>query len=119
MCAHASVLSDERTVESLLCAMASLASTPTHIMRAELKAASISLPGEEDLAGLSQRFHTGFEALRKEWGTKNQGTFTWHHVFTAVDQDGSGVITFDEMTSAVRHMLKIGQKDLSDDALKG
>jgi Ca2+-binding EF-hand superfamily protein len=95
-----------------------LASTPTREMRAELEAAGMSLPSNEELATLAQLFYQRLEAVRISIGTKNQGTMSWHNLFTALDVSGDGVITFDELERAIRTQLKLGPKLLSAHRLK-
>ena len=74
------------TAEALPC-------TPTTEIRAQLEAAAVALPSDEELANLSTVFNEGFEALQRAEGTKNQGGMSWHNLFRMADADGSGVIT--------------------------
>ena len=92
--------------------------TPTAQMRAELQEAGVLLVADDELLSLSKLFYEGLEAVRIEVGTKNQGNVTWHNLFTQIDDDGSGFITYDELTVVVRKTLKKGPKVIPDERLK-
>ena len=94
--------------------MAAIPSTPTAVIRAELEAANVALPDDDRLAALAQIFIDSLEALRTAIGEKNQGDLSWHHVFSTFDKDGSGIITLDELTSAVRSKFKMKPSELSE-----
>ncbi|KOO26611.1 hypothetical protein Ctob_002495 [Chrysochromulina tobinii] len=94
--------------------MAAIPSKPTAVIRAELEAANVALPDDERLAALAQIFIDRLEALRTAIGEKNQGDLSWHHVFSTFDKDGSGIITLDELTSAVRSKFKMKPSELSE-----
>lgn len=92
--------------------MAVVASTPTKELRKELEAAGEPLPDDDQLDELAQLFIDRLEALRGATGERNQGSMTWHNLFSAVDKDGSGLITLDELETAVRQKLKLKQNEL-------
>jgi hypothetical protein len=95
-----------------------MASTPTREMRSELEAVGTALPDDERLAELAKLFIDRLGALRSKLGEKSQGAISWHQLFSQVDEDGSGVITFDELEVAVRSKLKLSSKDFSRASLK-
>ena len=98
--------------------MATLAKTPTREMRSELEAVGTTLPDDERLAELAKLFIDRLGALRSKLGEKHQGAISWHQLFSQVDEEGSGVITFDELEVAVRSKLKLSSKDFSRASLK-
>ena len=95
--------------------MAALETQPTVELRAELEAAGVDLPGEDELKQLSAMFNEALDTMRRALGTKSDNAVGWHDVFREFDKDGSGVITYDEIL-LVRNKLKL--PDLSNDTLK-
>ena len=69
-------------------------------------------------AELAKLFIDRLGALRSKLGEKHQGAISWHQLFSQVDEEGSGVITFDELEVAVRSKLKLSSKDFSRASLK-
>lgn len=91
---------------------------PTTAMRAELEAAGEPLPDDEQLEALAKVFHEGLAAARVIGTDRSEGGMTWYQLFKAVDEDGSGLITYDELRDAVRKVLKVGKNELPDLGLK-
>ena len=98
--------------------MAALACTPTAEMRSELETAGEAAPDNEQMNSLAQLFIERLEALRIKLGEKTQDAMSWHQIFSKVDEDGSGMITYDELEQAVRGKLKLEPDELSTKALK-
>lgn len=78
-----------------LTSQAAEAGTPTSEIRAELEAAGVALPTDEEVREMAQGFYEGLEAFAAEWGEKNQGSMSWHNVFKSFDEDDSGHVTYD------------------------
>ena len=93
-----------------------IASQPTAEMRAELESAGHKLPSESELVELSKKFNAWLEQHRHDQGLGH--STTWFNLFAEVDQDGSGYITFDELTNIVRQTLKKPAKVMSEKAIK-
>jgi len=93
-----------------------LESTPTATMRQELAAADVEIPGDEQLTALSRIFNEWIEDLRHNKGMA--ASHSWYNLFKEMDEDGSGFLTYDELSDVVRHKLKKGQKAFPEDALK-
>ena len=72
-----------------------LDSTPTAEMLEELKAAGLSLPNDEELTELSKKLNVWLEEVRVLHGRGN--ATTWFNLFSEVDLDQSGFITYDEL----------------------
>lgn len=84
----------------------------TNDIKAELEAAGVPLPTDEEVTELSRQFNGRLaEAMRGKTGT-------WYTLFKEVDDDASGLITYDEMRTVVRKKLKMTKKDLSEQKLQ-
>jgi Ca2+-binding EF-hand superfamily protein len=99
-----------------------LAQVPTTSMRAELEAKGVALPDAERLDRLSRTFNERLEEARTK-ALGNQATQTrvsWIQLFRQIDKDGSGFITYDEMTEMARRRdkLRLLRSEISDDQLK-
>ena len=94
---------------------AAAAAKQTSELRHELKAAGVELPSDVQLMALSVKFDEWIRAYRE---ATRQPTSSWCHLFSTLDRDGSGVITFDEWMYVVRHELKKAAGAISDDELK-
>ena len=71
--------------------------------------------GDEELLALSKTLKAALEdSLHKQ----NLPTDSWYRMFKDIDSDGSGFITYDEMTDVMRVKLKLGVAVLSDEKLK-
>ena len=77
-----------------------LDSTPTAEMLEELKAAGLSLPNDEELTELSKKLNVWLEEVRVLHGRGN--ATTWFNLFSEVDLDQSGFITYDELRNVIR-----------------
>jgi len=93
-----------------------IASTPTTEMRAELENAGVALPGADELTELSKQINEWLENWREVHGHGH--SVTWHNLFTEVDVDGSGFITYDELTEVIRQKLRKSEKAFSGETLK-
>ena len=91
-------------------------SQPTAEMRRDLRDKGIALPNDDELIALSESFNAWIEAYRHEHHMPVSGS--WYHLFTILDQDGSGFITFDELTTCVRQRLRKGPRAISHVTLK-
>lgn len=89
-----------------------LDSTPTAQMRQELAAAGVEVPSDDALSSLSARMRVWIEAYRLREG-KNE-SHTWFNLFTDVDKDGDGQVTYDELLHTIRRKLKQPPSVLSD-----
>ena len=83
-----------------------LPSRSTSDVRAELEAKGLGLPAGErlpdtELADLSRLMYEALERSRTKWGEKTQGQLSWHHIFAAFDDDGSGFVTLAEASSSL------------------
>jgi Ca2+-binding EF-hand superfamily protein len=104
---------------------AALEVIPTRDMRAELEAASIALPSEEELLALSKVYNKQLEDSRHRIGgsrtrdlAATKESLSWFQLFAEMDVDGSSFMTYDEFQDATRTKLRIGKGELSDEALK-
>ena len=93
-----------------------LACTPTSQMRAELEAAGIRLPDDNELTKLSHQFTKWIEDYRYNKGMPK--ATTWFNLYKELDEDGSNFVTYDEMLDFLRHKLKVGSRSLSKSSLK-
>jgi Ca2+-binding EF-hand superfamily protein len=92
-------------------------SQPTAEMRRDLRDKGVALPNDDELISLSESFNAWIEAYRHEHHLPPVSG-SWHHLFKIVDQDGSGFITFDELTTCVRQRLRKGPSAISHVTLK-
>ena len=81
-----------------------LDSQPTAEMRVELEAAGFALPDADGLKELSTKMNQWLEQYRHDQGKDSSST--WFQLFSILDEDGSGYITFDEFRSVIRKTLR-------------
>ena len=85
----------ELTSTSQLAAMSAvIEATPTSEIRRELEETAVSMPTDEELVGLSRSFNGWLEALLKR---RMLPSYSYYALFKAIDDDGSGFITYDEL----------------------
>lgn len=89
-------------------------SVPTMQMKAQLEADGVPLPEGDNLAALSKMFNEHV-ALALPDTRSGRG---WYQLFKEVDDDASGLLTYDELETVTRKKMKISKKDLSDTGLK-
>jgi Ca2+-binding EF-hand superfamily protein len=92
-------------------------SPPTAEMRAQLVKEGVSLPTEEELLALSAAFTTKLEAAREANSTTTRtfsrgGSHTFMNLIAQIDEDGSGVVTFDELKHVARSKLSMTPDEL-------
>ena len=88
---------------------------PTRQMRAKLDKAGVELPGEKELYALSKEYNERLERARR-W--ENKEGFSWFNLFTEIDEDGSGYVTYDELRHVTRVSIGLKASQLSDHALE-
>jgi hypothetical protein len=99
---------------------------PTRVMRAALEAEGVSLPGEEELLGLSLIFNERLAKARARASTSNRSFsersdgkgVSWMLLFNEVDEDHSGAITFDELSVVVRRKVGLKPHQISEQELR-
>jgi len=91
-------------------------SKATSKMKEEFAAAGVSLPSEQELLALSIKLNEWLEQLLHD--ERHPPSATWYVLFSTVDKDKSGFITYDELWDCVRHKLHKGPKVISDVTLK-
>ena len=85
----------EMTTDSEMAGMtAVIQATPTLALRQELEAAGVPLPAESELLSLSVQFNEWLEVLNTKRGLPSHSYFA---LFKALDADGSGFLTYDEL----------------------
>ena len=88
-----------------------LESTPTAEMRAKLEAPL----NEDQMLVWAKQFCKWLEmSLYK----KNLSVHTWFNLFSEIDEDGSGFVTFDEFEDVVRHRLGQSVKKVPDETVR-
>ena len=93
-----------------------LDSQPTSEMRKELEASGVPIPHGEALIAHSRRFNEWLEECRYAMGLA--ASSTWFNLYTVIDEDRSGVVTYDELLDVLRHKCEIGPSVLSTNDLK-
>ena len=93
-----------------------LATESTADMRRDLKAQGIPLPTDDELLQLSAKFNAWIESYR--YDHQLPPTHSWFNLFSQVDLDGSGQISFDELITCVRRDLRKGPNVISHQQLK-
>ena len=93
-----------------------LDSQPTSEMRAELKANGVPIPTGEALVAHSRRFNEWLENLRYKQGLAS--STTWFNLYTMIDEDHSGVVTYDELLGTLRHKCRVAASTLGTNDLK-
>jgi len=91
-------------------------SVDTMIMRKELKAAGIRVPepGSEELKQLAIQYGKWVRADKPD---AHDGV-AWLQVFKEVDNDASGLITFDELRQVIRFKFKVKKAAFSEEQIK-
>ena len=89
---------------------------PTSEMRDELKEAGFSMPTEAELDDLSKKLNVWLDEARVLRGGDHAKT--WFNLFSEVDEDGSGFITYDELHRVVRVKLHKNRTDMPDKQIK-
>ena len=90
---------------------------PTKVMRAALEKAGEALPTtEEELLSLSVLFNEKLEDMRVREGKPR--SFTYFNLFSELDTDRSGAITYDELRVVVRKRLLLKSVVLSESRLQ-
>ena len=92
-------------------------STPTAVMLEELKAAGIELPTDEEIMKLSEKICLWLAEYRRQVLCQESEP-SWYNLYALLDQDGSGFITFDELTNAIRQKLFKGPKVVATNTIK-
>ena len=90
--------------------------TPTHELLAELEKTGIALPSETELLDLSRKLNKWLAEYRVLHGQNSKAS--WFNLFALVDQDGSGFVTYDELTNAIRQKLFKTEKDVPTSTIK-
>ena len=86
----------EMTTDSEMAGMtAVIQATPTLALRQELEAAGVPLPAESELLSLSVQFNEWLEVLIQKRNLP--ATHSYFALFKALDADGSGFLTYDEL----------------------
>ena len=86
----------------------------TAAMRSELAALGIQPASQKDQEAMALQFNKQLEYLYPG-SDRNR---TWLQFFRAVDEDGSGLISFDEIVDMTREQMKMTEAELPDTALK-
>ena len=88
-------------------------SIPTDEMRAPLTAKGLTVPMPDgEVWDLSLKFNEHLDAMPDG---RQRG---WIALFKEMDNDDSGVLTYDEIHALARKKLKLSAKDLPDDTIK-
>ena len=89
---------------------------PTSEMREELEEAGVSLPTEAEMDDLSKKLNVWLDEARVLHGKGNAKT--WYNLFSEVDEDGSGFITYDELHRVMRTKLHKNKTEMPDKQIK-
>jgi len=106
---------DDHKAKELAMMSRALDTTPTDVMRAELKEQGVAIPGESELTAFSKMITKGLEDYRYKERKSGSG---WYMFFKEFDEDNSGFITFDELQDVIRHKLGFKQKKMPESTLK-
>jgi len=120
---HGPGVVDEHAALRRVPAMAKEPKTTPGLLK-ELEAAGVALPDETEKIAISIKLNTWFQhcsfflkACREDRVTA--GTLgSWRTLFSEMDSDHDGRVTFDELETIVRKELKKGESDISDYELK-
>ena len=83
-------------------------------MRADLAAAGVAEADEEELKNISVQFAKWVKLYKPG---SHQG-IAWLEVFKEIDDDHSGLITFDELRMVIRRLFKVKAAEFSDNKIK-
>jgi len=86
----------------------------TKEMRADLAAAGVAEADEEELKNISVQFAKWVKLYKPG---SHQG-IAWLEVFKEIDDDHSGLITFDELRMVIRRLFKVKAAEFSDNKIK-
>ena len=89
-------------------------SVPTWKLRVELEEAGYAAPTQVEITALAVQFTKWVAAYMPD----THLGIAWIKVFKEVDNDNSGLLTFDELKQVVRQKFKIKKATFSDDDLK-
>lgn len=92
-------------------------STPTSDLLRELEEAGVPLPGEKEMVSLSRMLNKEIEKYRKAV-LGQESAPTWYNVYAVLDQDGSGFITYDELTNTIRQQCQQTSKMVPTNTIK-
>jgi len=92
-------------------------STPTSDLLRELEEAGVPLPGEKEMVSLSRMLNKEIEKYRKTV-LGQESAPTWYNVYAVLDQDGSGFITYDELTNTIRQQCQQTSKMVPTNTIK-
>ena len=107
----------EMTTDSEMAGMtAVIQAASTLTMRDELEQAGVVLPSGSTLWALSERFKRWLAEYRRN--KRLPAAQSHFALFKAVDTDGSGFVTYDELVRVVRKDFRVDPKDLSVSTLK-
>ena len=85
----------------------------TAVLRADLVQQGVAEPTDEEKYELSAKFNKHLEWLYPG----NERSRSWMNIFKAVDKDGSGLITYLELSDMVRKQMKIPVTEMSEKGL--
>jgi Ca2+-binding EF-hand superfamily protein len=91
--------------------------TPTAKLLEELERAGVALPTPHELSGLARLLIKWLEEYRKMVLYQNSAP-SWFNIYEVLDQDGSGFITYDELTNAIRQKAKKHETVISQKTIK-
>jgi len=91
-------------------------SKSTKDMRAAFTRKGVALPNNKELKAMATKMNEWIEQYRSD--ERLPPSTSWYNLFTVLDKDNSGAITFDELHDAVRHRLHKKPSVISENALK-
>lgn len=89
-------------------------SVPTAVLEAELKAKGIRMADDAKVREMSVQFAIWV----KEYLPDDVGSMGWLKVFKQVDNDSSGLLTYDELKQVIRRKFNKSGAQFSDDSIK-